>query len=49
MDIVKKLNNFTLKKPHLYKRKLQEADVVKTHGNNKKNSEFSRKNKFYSN
>ena len=35
-DIVKKLNNLTLKKPHLYKRKLQQADVVKTHGNNKK-------------
>ena len=36
MDIVTKLNNLTLKKPRLHKRKLQEADVVKTHGNNKK-------------
>ena len=36
MDIIKKINNLTSKKPLLYKRKLQQADVVKTHGDNKK-------------
>ena len=36
MDIVNKLNNLTFKKPHLHKRKLQQADVVKTHGSNRK-------------
>ena len=39
-DIIKKVNFLTQKKPKLFKRKLQQADVVKTHGNNKKINSF---------
>ena len=39
-DIIKKINLLTQKKPKLFKRKLQKADVVKTHGNNKKIRDF---------
>ena len=47
-DIIKKINSFTNKKPKLFKRKLQQADVVKTHGNNKKIKNFIGKQKFTS-
>ena len=33
-DIIKIINSLTQKKPKLFKRKLQKADVVKTHGSN---------------
>ena len=36
LDIIKELNRLTTKKPKIYKRRLQEADVIKTHGSNKK-------------
>ena len=39
-DIIEKINFFTQKKPKLFKRKLQQADVVKTHGSNKKIKNF---------
>ena len=39
-DIIKKINFLTLKKPKILKRKLQLADVVKTHGANKKIKNF---------
>tara|TARA_B100001057_G_scaffold495411_1_gene594379 strand:+ start:2770 stop:3732 length:963 start_codon:yes stop_codon:yes gene_type:complete len=39
-DIIKKINFLTQKKPKLFKRKLQKADVVKTHGTNKKIKNF---------
>ena len=39
-DIIKSINNLTLKKPKLFKRKLQQADVIKTHGSNKKIKKF---------
>ncbi len=39
-DIIKKINFLTQKKPKLFKRKLQQADVVKTHGANKKIKSF---------
>ena len=39
-DIIKKINFLTQKKPILFKRKLQKADVVKTHGTNKKIKNF---------
>ena len=39
-DIIKKINLLTQKKPKLFKRKLQKADVVKTHGTNKKIKNF---------
>ncbi len=39
-DIIKKINLLTHKKPKLFKRKLQKADVIKTHGNNKKIKKF---------
>ena len=39
-DIIKKINFFTQKNPKLFKRKLQQADVVKTHGSNKKIKSF---------
>ena len=38
--IIEKINFFTQKKPKLFKRKLQQADVVKTHGANKKIKSF---------
>ena len=34
-DIIKKIDNLTLKKPKIKKRSLQKADIFKTHGNNK--------------
>ena len=39
-DIIKKVNFLTQKTPKLFKRKLQQADVVKTHGNSKKINRF---------
>ena len=36
LNIIKELNRITTKKPKIYTRKLQEADVIKTHGSNKK-------------
>ena len=39
-DVIKKINFLTQKKPKLFKRKLQQADVVKTHGTNKKIKSF---------
>ena len=36
LSVIKELNKLTKKKPKTYKRKLQEADVIKTHGSNKK-------------
>ena len=39
-DIIKKINFLTQKKPKIFKRKLQLADVVKTHGANKKIKNF---------
>ena len=39
-NIIKKINFLTQKKPKLFKRKLQQADVVKTHGANKKIKNF---------
>ena len=47
-DIIKKINFLTQKKPKLFKRKLQQADVVKTHGNNKKIKIYTGKQKFTS-
>ncbi len=39
-DIIKKINFLTQKKPKIFKRELQLADVVKTHGANKKIKNF---------
>ena len=36
LNIINELNRITTKKPKIYRRKLQEADVIKTHGSNKK-------------
>ena len=47
-DIIKKINFLTKKKPKLFKRKLQQADVVKTHGTNKKIKNFIGKQNFTS-
>ena len=47
-DIIKKINFLTKKKPKLFKRKLQQADVVKTHGTNKKIKSFIGKQNFTS-
>ena len=47
-DIIKKINSFTNKKPKLFKRRLQKADVVKTHGNNRKIKSFTKIRKFTS-
>jgi UDP-glucuronate 4-epimerase len=47
-DIIKKIDFFTQKKPKLLKRKLQQADVVKTHGTNKKIKSFIGKQNFTS-
>ncbi len=46
IKIIKKINFLTQKKPKLFKRKLQQADVVKTHGNNKKIISFIGKQNF---
>ena len=45
--IIKKVNDITVKKPILNKRKLQDADVIKTHGSNIKILKTFRKAKFY--
>lgn len=34
--IINQINKLTLKKPRIFKRSLQKADVIKTHGSNKK-------------
>jgi len=47
-EIIKKINSLTQKKPKLFKRKLQQADVVKTHGDNKKIKSFIGKQNFTS-
>ena len=47
-DIIKKINSFTNKKPKLFKRRLQKADVVKTHGNNRKIKSFTKIRNFTS-
>ncbi len=47
-DIIKKINFLTKKKPKLFKRKLQQADVVKTHGTNKKIKRLIGNQKFTS-
>ena len=47
-EVIKKINSITNKKPKLYKRKLQRADVVKTHGQNKKILKFIKNYKFTS-
>ena len=47
-DVIKKINDITLKRPILYKRKLQEADVIKTHGNNIKILKTFKKQNFTS-
>tara|TARA_B100000989_G_scaffold269050_1_gene224197 strand:+ start:922 stop:1884 length:963 start_codon:yes stop_codon:yes gene_type:complete len=47
-DIIKKINSLTKKNPKLFKRKLQKADVVKTHGSNAKIKSFLGKQHFTS-
>ncbi|ARJ47516.1 NAD-dependent epimerase/dehydratase family protein [Candidatus Pelagibacter sp. RS39] len=47
-DIIKRINALTQKKPKLFKRKLQKADVVKTHGSNRKIKSFLGKQNFTS-
>ena len=47
-EIIKKINSLTQKKPKIFKRKLQQADVVKTHGDNKKIKSFIGKQEFTS-
>ena len=47
-DIIKKINSLTHKKPKLFKRKLQQADVIKTHGANNKIKSFIGNQKFTS-
>jgi len=46
--IINKINKLTQKKPKLFKRSLQKADVIKTHGSNKKIISLIGKNKFTS-
>lgn len=46
--IISKLNKLTQKKPKLFKRSLQEADVIKTHGSNHKIISKVGKHKFTS-
>ena len=48
LDVINKLNKLTNKKPKINKIKLQEADVVKTHGSNKKILSIIGKTKFTS-
>ena len=43
---MKRINIFTGKKPKLIKRSLQKADVIKTHGDNKKILKIIGKIKF---
>ena len=47
-DIIKIINSLTQKKPKLFKRKLQKADVIKTHGSNRKIKSFLGKQNFTS-
>ena len=47
-DIMRKIDFLTQKKPKLIKRKLQQADVVKTHGTNKKIKNYIGDQKFTS-
>ena len=44
--VMKKINTLTLKKPIMIKRSLQKADVIKTHGDNKKILNIVGKMKF---
>ena len=48
LEIIKKINLLTGKKPKLFKRSLQKADVIKTHGSNKKILSFIGKKNFLS-
>ena len=48
LTIINKLNLLTNRRPKMFKRSLQEADVVKTHGSNKKILSFIKKKKFVS-
>ena len=43
---MKKMNTLTSKKPKMIKRSLQKADVIKTHGDNKKILNIVGKMKF---
>ena len=45
---MRKIDFLTQKKPKLIKRKLQQADVVKTHGTNKKIKNYIGDQKFTS-
>ncbi len=47
-DVIKRINYLTQKRPKLFKRKLQKADVVKTHGSNRKIKSFLGKQNFTS-
>ena len=47
-EIITKINSLTGKKPKLFKRKLQQADVIKTHGANNKIKNFIGNQKFTS-
>ena len=47
-DIIKNVNDITFRKPTLNKRKLQDADVIKTHGNNTKILKILGKQKYTS-
>ena len=44
--VMKKMNTLTSKKPKMIKRSLQKADVIKTHGDNKKILNIVGKMKF---
>ena len=44
--VMKKINTLTSKKPKMIKRSLQKADVIKTHGDNKKILNIVGKMKF---
>ena len=48
MSTEEKINSITQKKPKLFKRKLQKADVIKTHGANNKIKNFIGNQKFTS-
>ena len=48
LTIINKINLLTNRKPKMFKRSLQEADVVKTHGSNKKILSFIKKKNFVS-
>ena len=44
--VIKKLNKY-LKKSRIVKKSLQKADIMKTHGSNKKIKKFIKYNNFY--